>query len=102
MIPPLRDRIEDVGALVAHLGGAAFAGMEPAAFRALCLHDWPRNVRELEDVVKRAVTLAGGKKIRLDDLSAGVRGGARDRAADPRHAQVPGGAQPRGAGTPAA
>ena len=48
--------------------------MEPAAFRALCLHDWPRNVRELEDVVKRAVTLAGGKKIRLDDLSASVRG----------------------------
>jgi transcriptional regulator with PAS, ATPase and Fis domain len=74
VIPPLRDRIEDVGALVAHLGGAAFAGMEPAAFRALCLHDWPRNVRELEDVVKRAVTLAGGKKIRLDDLSASVRG----------------------------
>jgi transcriptional regulator with PAS, ATPase and Fis domain len=74
VIPPLRERIEDVGALVAHLGGAAFAGMEPAAFRALCLHDWPRNVRELEDVVKRAVTLAGGKKIRLDDLSASVRG----------------------------
>ena len=36
VIPPLRERIEDVGALVAHLGGAAFAGMEPAAFRALC------------------------------------------------------------------
>ncbi len=74
VIPPLRERIEDVGALVAHLGGAAFVGMEPAAFRALCLHDWPRNVRELEDVVKRAVTLAGGKKIRLEDLSASVRG----------------------------
>jgi len=73
VIPPLRDRIEDVGGLVAQLGGAGFAGMEPAAFRALCLHDWPRNVRELEEVVKRAVTLAGGNKIRLDDLSASVR-----------------------------
>jgi transcriptional regulator with PAS, ATPase and Fis domain len=74
VIPPLRDRIEDVGSLVAYLGGASVEGIEPAAFRALCLHDWPRNVRELEEVVKRAVTLAGGKKIRLDDLSASVRG----------------------------
>ena len=73
VIPPLRDRIEDVGRLVAHVGGARFVGMEPAAFRALCLHDWPRNVRELEEVVKRAVTLAGGNKIGLDDLSASVR-----------------------------
>jgi transcriptional regulator with PAS, ATPase and Fis domain len=74
VIPPLRDRIEDVGPLVGHLGGASTGGMEPAAFRALCLHDWPRNVRELEEVVKRAITLAGGGRIRLDDLSASVRG----------------------------
>ena len=73
-IPPLRDRVEDIGALVSYLGGSAFAGIEPAAFRALCLHDWPRNVRELDEVVKRAVTLAGGNRIRLDDLSANVRG----------------------------
>ncbi len=74
LIPPLRDRVEDIGALAAHFGGDAFVGMEPAAFRALCLHDWPRNVRELDEVVKRAVTLAGGKTIRLEDLSANVRG----------------------------
>jgi transcriptional regulator with PAS, ATPase and Fis domain len=74
VIPPLRERIEDVGALVAYLGDASVDAMEPAAFRALCLHDWPRNVRELEEVVKRAQTLAGGNKIRLDDLSASVRG----------------------------
>jgi len=73
VIPPLRERAEDVGALVAHFGGARLAGMEPAAFRALGMYHWPRNVRELEEVVKRALTLAGGRKIRVDDLPAGVR-----------------------------
>src|SRR5262245_59908957 len=72
-IPPLRDRPEDIGALVAHFGGGAITGMEPTAFRALCMHDWPRNVRELGELVKRAVTLAGGKDIRLADLPAVVR-----------------------------
>jgi transcriptional regulator with PAS, ATPase and Fis domain len=74
VIPPLRHRIEDLGPLIAHLGGAGFPGMDPAAFRALCLYDWPRNVRQLDEVLKRALTLAGGKKIGLDDLPAGVRG----------------------------
>jgi len=73
VISPLAERVEDIGALVSHFAGPAFPGMEPAAFRALCSYHWPRNVRELEEVVKRAVTLAGGNKIRLDDLSASVR-----------------------------
>ena len=59
--------------------------LEPAAFRALCLHDWPRNVRELDEVVKRAVALADGRKIRVEDLPGGVResleAGPRIRAA---------------------
>jgi transcriptional regulator with PAS, ATPase and Fis domain len=78
-IPPLRDRAEDIGALVAYFAGPAFAGaaaadvMEPAAFRALCVHAWPRNVRELGEVVKRALALADGRKIRVGDLPGGVR-----------------------------
>ena len=75
LIPPLRERREDIGALVAHFGGAAFRGMEPAAFRALCLYDWPRNVRQLDEVVKRAVALAGVRTIR-----AGVPSERRARA----------------------
>jgi transcriptional regulator with PAS, ATPase and Fis domain len=73
LIPPLRERVEDIGALVAHFGGAGFRGMEPAAFRALCLYDWPRNVRQLGAVVKRAVTVAGARAIRVEDLPHGVR-----------------------------
>ena len=72
-IPPLRERAEDIGALVAHFGGAQIDGMEPSAFRALCMYGWPRNIRELEEVVKRAVTLAAGRKVGPDDLPAGVR-----------------------------
>jgi transcriptional regulator with PAS, ATPase and Fis domain len=77
VIPPLRDRPEDIGALAARFGGealASFGGMEPAAFRALCTYDWPRNVRELEEVIRRAITLAGGgREIRLRDLPAHVQ-----------------------------
>jgi transcriptional regulator with PAS, ATPase and Fis domain len=78
VIPPLRDRAEDIGGLVAHFADAALAGdaadlMEPTAFRALCLHTWPRNVRELDEVVKRAVALADGRKIRVEDLPGAVR-----------------------------
>jgi transcriptional regulator with PAS, ATPase and Fis domain len=79
-IPPLRERPEDIGALAAHFGGKAFAafeGMEPPAFRGLCLYHWPRNVRELEEVVKRAVALADGRPVRLEDLPAHVREAAQ-------------------------
>jgi transcriptional regulator with PAS, ATPase and Fis domain len=72
-IPPLRERVADVGALVGRFGGATFPGIEPAAFRALCLYQWPRNVRELEEVVRRAVALADGGKIRPVDLPEEVR-----------------------------
>jgi transcriptional regulator with PAS, ATPase and Fis domain len=73
-IPPLRDRAEDIGALVAHFGGAALQpGMETAAFRALCLYHWPRNVRELAEAVKRALAYSGGGKIRVADLPRAVR-----------------------------
>jgi transcriptional regulator with PAS, ATPase and Fis domain len=73
LIPPLRERREDIGALVAHFGGAGFRGMEPAAFRALCLYDWPRNVRQLDEVVKRAVALADVRTIRPEHLPGEVR-----------------------------
>jgi sigma-54 dependent transcriptional regulator, acetoin dehydrogenase operon transcriptional activator AcoR len=71
-LPPLRDRIEDLGALCAHfLAAARSAGtcFEQSAFRALALHGWPLNVRELEKIVSTAAVLtAGTKPIALRDL----------------------------------
>ena len=70
-LPPLRNRIEDLGALIAHfLAGVPAQGprFEQPAFRALSLHAWPLNVRELEKIVTTAAVLTGGKPIALRDL----------------------------------
>jgi DNA-binding NtrC family response regulator len=69
-LPPLRGRIEDVGALVAYfLRNAGVRGFDQPAFRALALHGWPLNVRELEKIVTTAAVLTGGTKpIALRDL----------------------------------
>jgi len=62
VLPPLRERVEDIGRLVAHFvrdikDARAF---EPEAFHALCLHAWPLNVRELLKVVGEAEALSRG------------------------------------------
>jgi transcriptional regulator with PAS, ATPase and Fis domain len=79
-LPPLRDRIEDLGALAAHfLAASRVAGVrfEQPAFRALCLHGWPLNVRELEKIVTTAAVLTGGAKpIALRDLPAPIAAAA--------------------------
>jgi transcriptional regulator with GAF, ATPase, and Fis domain len=62
VLPPMRDRIEDIGRLVAHFLGDLHDGraFEPEAFHALCLHTWPLNVRELSKVVTEAEALSRG------------------------------------------
>ena len=68
------------GALVAHfLARRAGAGprFEQPAFRALSLHAWPRNVRELEKIVTTAAVLTGGKPIALRDLPDPIARGHR-------------------------
>ena len=73
VLPPLRERREDVGTLAAHFLGQPRV-WETAAFLALCLHDWPQNVRELENVVREAVMYSEGRReIRLEDLPQIVR-----------------------------
>jgi len=72
-IPPLRERIEDLGVLVHYfLSGAGTRPapeIEPAAFHALCHYTWPRNVRELQKVVNEAVAVSeGATSLRLANL----------------------------------
>jgi DNA-binding NtrC family response regulator len=78
-IPALRDRIEDLGRLVAYfLGDAAPRGeaertFETEAFHALFLHGWPHNVRELQKVTAEAELLsAGSPVITLDHLPESI------------------------------
>jgi transcriptional regulator with PAS, ATPase and Fis domain len=68
-LPPLRERLEDLGALIAHFAAGAPPPFELAAFRALALYRWPLNVRELEKVLVAAWALAHGRHVATRDLS---------------------------------
>ena len=62
-IPPLRERPEDIDALLAHYlkefsRGRAVPDIDPADALKLRAHAWPGNIRELRNVVERAVILA--------------------------------------------
>jgi transcriptional regulator with GAF, ATPase, and Fis domain len=62
VLPPLRDRVEDVGRLAAYFLQQAGddRGFEPEAFHALLLHGWPLNVRGLAKVISEASVLSRG------------------------------------------
>ena len=77
-IPPLRERREDVPRLVAHFlarydRGPRRKTFAPEAMAALQAHHWPFNVRELQQVVERAVCLVDGEVIGRDDLPEYLR-----------------------------
>jgi DNA-binding NtrC family response regulator len=74
-LPPLREREGDIPHLVSYflnkyntIMGKAVKGLEPEAEEALRKNQWRGNVRELENVMERAVLLASGENIVLSDL----------------------------------
>jgi two-component system response regulator PilR (NtrC family) len=74
-LPPLRQRPEDVPLLVDHFlrrfardQGKALSTLSPGAMKRLELYDFPGNVRELENIIERAVALASGPAIEESDL----------------------------------
>lgn len=74
-LPPLRERAEDICALALRFVQQFAAqsrrpplGLSPQAAKRLLTHDWPGNVRELKHVIERAVLLARGPAIQVDDL----------------------------------
>jgi DNA-binding NtrC family response regulator len=74
-LPPLRDRIADMPALVNYFisrysreTGKAINGIDEACLTELSRQRWPGNVRELENCIRRAVVLAKGPTLTLDDL----------------------------------
>lgn len=75
-MPPLKQRPEDIPALVQHfLGTAAHpARFTPAALEALAGLDWPGNVRELKNFVERACIHHGGDTIGREALGQLLRG----------------------------
>ncbi|NUM88223.1 MAG: sigma-54-dependent Fis family transcriptional regulator [Bdellovibrionales bacterium] len=80
-LPPLRERADDVPALVDHfvrkfnaLHGRQIAGIEAEALAALRKHDWPGNIRELENAVERAFIMETGARITLRALPEQISG----------------------------
>ncbi|KAB2901486.1 MAG: sigma-54-dependent Fis family transcriptional regulator [Kofleriaceae bacterium] len=76
-LPPLRQRREDVPLLVDHFlrrfardQGKALSALTPAAMKRLEAYDFPGNVRELENIIERAVALSSGPTIDEADLPA--------------------------------
>ena len=72
-LPPLRERKDDIGllagAVLQRLSGAARMQLSPLALQALCEHSFPGNVRELENILERALAFASGDTIDAQDLA---------------------------------
>ena len=80
-VPPLRERRDDVLPLARVLLADAalrmrrkISGLSPAAADQLLRYQWPGNVRELENAMERAVALARGSRVELEDLPEEIRG----------------------------
>ena len=76
VLPPLRERREDIPMLVehflrkhAHRSGRKIDEIRPEALERLTGYDWPGNVRELENTIERAVVLSGGPVIEARDIT---------------------------------
>ncbi|MBN1387232.1 MAG: sigma-54-dependent Fis family transcriptional regulator [Bacteroidales bacterium] len=77
-IPPLRERVEDIPLLVNHFirkycksMSRDLISVEPAALNHLQKLEYPGNVRELENMIERAIVIGNGKEIKLRDLPMG-------------------------------
>lgn len=81
-VPPLRERRDDIPLLVAHFLERARRCYpscgEPTAYQSglLLNYDWPGNIRELRNVVERAVIISQGGELRLD-LALGSSGAVK-------------------------
>jgi DNA-binding NtrC family response regulator len=80
-LPPLRDRTEDIEQLARHLmqraarsAGRAPLEISPEVIAAFRSYSWPGNVRELENCLERAMVLAEGDTITLNEISPEIAG----------------------------
>lgn len=71
-VPPLRERREDIPLLVWHFARQFaermkrhYESISPETMKALCEYDWPGNIRELQNLIERAVILCPGPVLRV-------------------------------------
>jgi transcriptional regulator with GAF, ATPase, and Fis domain len=94
-LPPLRERPEDIHPLVIHFlehykqkTGRFISGISKDALSALVEYEWPGNVRELENAIERAIIIASGRQIELDDLPEAISRRVQDARAQVRRERV--------------
>ena len=87
-LPSLRERREDIHPLVIHFlehykqrTSRFVSGISKEALRALVTYNWPGNVRELENAIERAVIIAAGRQIELEDLPTAIGNISAEREA---------------------
>ena len=88
MVPPLRERVDDIQVLLHHFRDL-YCGryhrphlrFAPETLRRLEEYTWPGNVRELKNIVERLVVRSRNDLLKLSDLPGEVRYGAKNRAA---------------------
>jgi DNA-binding NtrC family response regulator/GAF domain-containing protein len=90
-LPPLRDRVDEIPVLFDRFVAARrqsdpackIRGVEPAALDVLARHPWPGNIRELRNVIERAIVLGNGEVIRREDIEFAPVPGTDLRATAP-------------------
>jgi len=80
-LPALRERVSDIPLLTEHFLTKfnerlkkSVQGLEPAALEALAAYGWPGNIRELENVMERAVLFCDGQHLTAANLPQELRG----------------------------
>jgi transcriptional regulator of aroF, aroG, tyrA and aromatic amino acid transport len=86
-VPPLRERLDDIPLLTRYFIERACAQaqkpicrLSAAANAALCSNAWPGNVRQLQNVIFRAITMSDNRLLEVADLDLAGTGGAPGQA----------------------
>jgi two-component system, NtrC family, response regulator len=97
-MPPLRERVDDVPFLVEHFlaergqaGGRPSPVVDREVYSAFNLYGWPGNIRELENVIERALVLDRDGVIGVDDLPDRLHGQAGRRRLGQLRIELPDG-----------
>lgn len=96
VLPPLRDRREDIPLIAEHVLAKyaeqmqkPITGISRGAMDLLTAHGWPGNIRELENVIERAVALETTPSVLVESLPATIRNGAAARGAAAQSSELP-------------